>query len=168
MSLTLISEVVTSSSASVTFSSIPNTYRDLILVVRGRGTKSAVSTTIGLRFNGDSGSNYDYLLAGFRTSAGFGQGLAQTSITMGDISAASAPSDAAAALEAIIFDYKGTTFQKACAIDGPLKEGTSSGTIQTYANSGWWRNTAAITQIDVFPDSGNFVDNSVVSLYGRV
>jgi hypothetical protein len=39
--------------ASVTFSSIPATYRDLIFVLSGLGG----SANITLRYNGDSGSN---------------------------------------------------------------------------------------------------------------
>jgi hypothetical protein len=44
------------SASTITFSSIPSTYTDLILVVRGAGSGGSVDTT--LRFNSDSGSNY--------------------------------------------------------------------------------------------------------------
>jgi len=45
-----------STAASVTFSSIPATYRDLILIITAQRTGSPVN--VGMRFNGDSGSNY--------------------------------------------------------------------------------------------------------------
>ena len=51
----LATVTLASSAASVTFSSIPATYRDLILVFRGTLTTTAV---VGARANGDTGSNY--------------------------------------------------------------------------------------------------------------
>lgn len=47
---------VGSAIADYTFSSIPGTYTDLVLIVNG-GT-SASGQSIGMRFNGDSGNNY--------------------------------------------------------------------------------------------------------------
>src|SRR5258706_674206 len=56
----LISEVVTAGSqASVTYSSIPATWRDIRVVVRGRGDTAAVNSNLLLQFNGDTGANYD-------------------------------------------------------------------------------------------------------------
>jgi hypothetical protein len=49
-----------SASASVTFSSIPATYRDLIVVFAGAATASA---TAFIRLNGDTGSNYSSVMA---------------------------------------------------------------------------------------------------------
>ena len=47
------------------------------------------------------------------------------------------------------------------------KIGTSStANIMVDYIAGWWRNTAAITQIDVFPSGNAFVDGSIVALYG--
>jgi len=46
-----------SSSATVTFSSIPQTYTDLVLVIGSLGMNQAGSAG-KLRFNGDTGSNY--------------------------------------------------------------------------------------------------------------
>lgn len=169
--LTLITETVTSSSASsVSFTSIAATWRDLVVVVRGRGTKSAVSCTVGMRFNNDSGSNYDRI-DGEVTQAGLttGEVVAGTSIGVGYLAAANAPANVADTIEIIIADYKGTTFQKAVrAPASTLKVGNSSNSIFTVSTAGWWRSTAAITRVDVFPDTGGFVDGTVVSLYGRM
>ena len=45
-----------SSASSVTFGSIPQGYRDLMLVISGTVTSSNI--TLAIRFNGDTGSNY--------------------------------------------------------------------------------------------------------------
>lgn len=55
----IASTTLSSNQASVTFSSIVGTYRDLILVIQG-----SLATTPGdltIRFNGDTGSNYSYV-----------------------------------------------------------------------------------------------------------
>ena len=44
-----------SNQASVTFSSIPATYTDIVVIATG---KTSTETTLYFRFNGDSGSNY--------------------------------------------------------------------------------------------------------------
>lgn len=67
---------LSSSASSVTFSSIPATYRDLRIVIAG--TTSAGVNTV-LRFNSDSGNNYTGVLmygtgSGSGTSGTFGAG----------------------------------------------------------------------------------------------
>lgn len=49
---------ITTNTASVTFSSIPQTYTDLVLVVST--ISSGTTSQLGLRFNGDTGNNYSY------------------------------------------------------------------------------------------------------------
>lgn len=167
--LRLITETVTSGSATnVSFTSIAATYRDLEVRVRGRGTKSATNCDVRMRFNSDTGSNYDLASAMFQASSALGQNVATTYITIGHLAAASAPTNAADAIAVQIIDYRGTTFQKAVMGQGTIKQANSSGSLWTEIYSGWWRNTAAITQIDIFPDSNAFVDGTVVSLYGRM
>lgn len=169
--LALISEVVTSGSqTSVTFSSIAATYRDLIVVVRGRGTTVANSVTLLMRFNGDTGANYDYeTISGAGTTASVIESLAQTSIRFGNMAAASAAANVADLAEAVIGDYRGTTFQKSVLSRYGIKIGTSTGNIGHSTLSGWWRSTAAIAaSVVVFPSAGGFVNGSVVSLYGRM
>jgi hypothetical protein len=169
-SQTLISEVITSASqASVSFISIPPTYRDLRLVVRGRGTAAVANINVLAQFNSDTGSNYDRMDAeshfGASVTVG-GQLLASTSITLGYLAAASSATSAADAIRAQIYDYRGTTFQKALTAESTLKAAASSGNVYTVSTSGWWRSTSAINRIDVSLSAGAFVDNSVVSLYG--
>ena len=164
----LITETVTTGSATnVSFASIPATYRDLEVRVRGRGTKTATLVDIRIRFNADTSGNYDgeTQQANSTTNSNFG-GVAGTSAYMGNIAAASATANVADMIEILIADYRGTTFQKACRYIATLKTGTAVGNLYNEVGSIWWRNTAAITQIDVFPSSNGFVDGTVVSLYG--
>jgi hypothetical protein len=168
--LPVISEVVTSGSqSSVTVSSIPSTYRDIKIVVSGRGTTAATSTGLNLTLNGDSGSNYDFeRLYSNGTSMGTpANGLAQTSIYFADLVAASATAGVSSTAEMTIYNYAGTTFQK--ALDGvyQLKNGTAAaGNFFTFKNSGWWRSTSAVTSLTLTPAAGAFQDGTVVTVYG--
>lgn len=168
--LSLISEVVTAASqASVTFAAIAATYRDLELRVRGRGTAAATFVSLRVQFNGDTGTTYDAAIwstnaAGGTAAAG---GSGQTSLELGLIAAATAPTDVPGVVEATICDYRGTTFQKGVMAQNALRLGTAAGDIIQQEMGGGWRSVAAITDVTVFPLTGAFVDGSVVSLYGR-
>jgi hypothetical protein len=166
---TLITETVTSGSATnVQFAAIAGTYRDLEIRVRGRGTKAATLVDIRLRFNGDTGANYDVesQQANNTTNANFANAAA-TSAYVGNIAAASATANVADCIVIYVADYRGTTFQKAGNYIATLKTGTAAANLFNEVGSIWWRSTAAITQVDIFPSGNAFVDGTVVSLYGH-
>lgn len=169
--LTLIQEVVTSGSqADVTFSSIPATYRDLEICIRGRGTTAAVEIPIHLQFNGDTAANYHAAVGvADGVSCTSAQNLSQTAMErLMDIPAASATASYAGSGVIVIGNYRGTTFFKsACGLSGQSRSSASQGT-RAEIGGGIWLSTAAINAVKVFPAAGAWVDNSVVSLYGRM
>lgn len=163
----LIQEVVTASSQSnVEFSSIAATYRDLIVRVRGRGTDAANNVDIGIRFNNDTTSgNYlrDYVAA------------IDTSITtaddsvdrayIGQISAGGSTANYAGYAEAVISNYRNTSWFKAVNAYGfGPRSSTQRGQLWMAT---LWLSATAISEIDVFPAASAFADGTVVSLYGR-
>ncbi|MCB4860801.1 hypothetical protein K7W03_14495 [Sphingobium sp. PNB] len=166
-SLALIQEVVTSGTqATVTFSSLPSTYRDLIIVVRGRSTRTGNNfDEVRLRFNGDSGNNYSYVRTGRAVSGAFSDGSeTQSSLYCGAIPAATSTANLSGLSEIAIGDYNGATFMKVVNA-----QATGGGAGDTYMAvfGGHWKNTAAITSILVMLLGGSFVDGTIVSLYGR-
>jgi hypothetical protein len=167
--MSLISESSPTGTGAVSFTSIPSAFRDLTVVVRGRGAATATSVTVTMTFNGDTGSNYDYERAsGSNNSTSSAAGtVGATSIDLGGIAAASATANVADCIRAEIFDYRGTTFQKAALIHQGTKTGTANTNLTCTIKAAWWRNIAAINRVDVTLSSGNFVTGSVVSLYGR-
>lgn len=169
---TLISEVVTSGSQStVTFSGIAATYRDLRLRVHARGDRNAAETTIAVQFNSDTGTNYTYMQS-FTNGAG-NTGCSQaltsngTSIAATQLAAATSSAGNAGGVNMWIWDYRGTTFQKDCLCQGDEFAAFGANGVRTVTTSAIWLSTAAITRVDVFTSPGNFVDGSVVSLYGH-
>ena len=139
-----------STASSVTFSSIPADYRDLVLVIAGT---SATSSDMEIRFNGDSGANYSslYMLGnGSSTSSGTG---GTTSIGIGLMNS----TQTNALIQ--IMDYSATDKHKTVL----NRENNSS---YVFAQAGRWANTAAITTVLVQKTSGTFDVNCTVSLYG--
>jgi hypothetical protein len=143
-----------SAAASVTFSSIPQTYTDLVLVVSHDVTADAVS---GVQFNGDTASNY---------SATYMWGQGALALSARETSAASAfafyGSAASGFATAIIqvMNYSNTTTYKT------FLSRESDAAIEALAVAGLWRSTAAITSMVLLRRSGNFDVGSTFTLYG--
>lgn len=165
--MTLITEVVTSGSqATVSFSSIATTWRDLVLIIRGRGTNATTNVEARVQFNGDTGANYDQ---GIQTNNGAVTIVyAGTTIFVGYLTGSTAPANTPSGSVVEIPNYKGTTFHKTTLSQMAVQLNTTGTNIFTGHGYGQWRSTAAINAVLVLLSAGNFVDGSVVSLYGRM
>lgn len=166
--LTLISEVVTSGSqAHVTFSAISGSYRDLVLIVRGRADKAATFDDMYIQFNGDTGANYDYLNQDANnTTVNYLNAVADTEIMTAWIPAASGLASVASPIE-IVIPFYATAYHKTAMWNGMLKTSNALAGLYLRHGRGWWRSTAAITSVKVAPMGSNFENGSIVSLYGR-
>lgn len=141
-----------SSTAAVTFSSIPNTYRDLVLV----GTFAAgTNGTFSIRVNGDGGNNYSRV---YMVGSGSGSGVfgATTNNAYRLLSYSSTISLAIAHL----IDYSASDRQKTLLFRG------NDGSNEVNLMAGRWTGTAAVNQMYVFSDGGAFGAGSTFSLYG--
>jgi hypothetical protein len=139
------------SAATVTFSSIPATYRDLILVTEN--TRST-STNTRARFNSDTGSNYSYV-----TMTGDSSGAASSAATTNAVIIC--PTTTGTQLGILqIMDYSATNKHKTAL------SRASTGTVEVTALANRWANTAAITSIQVLTGAGTFQTGSTFSLYG--
>lgn len=152
------------SQADITFSSIPGTYRDLVLVCSARGDTAATEVKLRVQFNGDTGSNYDFEQHfGDTASAAFDHAQGTTFINIPQIPAASHTANYFGASEITIHRYKDTDKFKDLTAKGnePINQQ------RTISASGVWKSTAAITSIRIFCGAGNIEDNSVFTLFGR-
>jgi hypothetical protein len=146
-----------SSAASVTFSSIPATYRDLILVSSIRSASGATITTVGFRLNGDTGSNYSYVfMQGTGSSTGSGSGTLTSGIAA---QAENSTLSSFAVSVANFMDYSATDKHKTVL----TRANSPSANTQAWASR--WANTAAVTSIVLVPDF-SFVAGSTFNLYG--
>ena len=81
----LVTTTLSSVAASVTFSSIPQTYTDLVLICSYRDTRTAVYSYPGVRFNSNTGSTYSITrVFGDGTSTYSQRQSSQTSIQIGE------------------------------------------------------------------------------------
>lgn len=161
-------QVLAAAAATITFSSISNAYKDLKLVLTGRGTNSSNEVDVRLQLNGDTAGNYDgENLWWYSNGSNTSQFIAQTSAQLtGGFPAATAPTDAAGQIEVSLGSYSDTTFQKTGLVDWMSKNSTG-GFSQGRGMTGFsWRNTAAIDTVTFLLSAGNFAIGTRASLYG--
>jgi len=148
-----------SSTTSFTFSSIPSTYTDLVLIVNAKYSVS--DTDFFIRFNSDSGSNYSItLLYGNGSSAGSHRVANATYIEAG---AYGYPGVDWTSTKIDIQNYSNTNTYKT------VLSRADAATGGTRAIAGLWRNTSAISSVTVellTYLSPTFVAGSTFTLYG--
>lgn len=149
------SQTLTSSAASVTFSSIPGGYKDLVLIVE---TKGLALIDIRMRFNSDTGANYSYVFAyGNGSSAASGSFAGDTKMSLDFISYATGTNAHISQTE--IMDYSATNKHKSVLSRGNSGAGTDMAAQR-------WASTAAVTSVNVFPSSSSFATGSTFHLLG--
>lgn len=140
--------------ATVTFSSVPATYTDLILIFGGTRTTGAAD--IFLRFNGDTATNYSRLyISGNGSAAGSAKGSNETSFLGGGYVQTVVGSSIFQ-----IFNYaNATTFKTVLARTNYTDTGVS-------AYVGLWRATPAAITTVLVGTSNFFASGSTFTLYG--
>jgi hypothetical protein len=149
--------------ASVTFSSIPATYRDLILVVSD--LSATASNTLYARLNGDTGTNYSNVVA-LGDSTGV-VSLSSASNSNGLFMGAGyqgLPTSGSSQSILQIMDYSATDKHKT-----GLSRYGSAGKSEVDMGASRWANTAAVTSLVVrIAPSGSFNSGTSFSLYGVI
>lgn len=154
---------LSSTSSTVTFSSIPQTYTDLIVVANSKFTQTS-ARFISMQYNGDTGSNYrSVYYFGAASSTGTASSIADTSARIGNGSS----NNAFGVCVANIFDYTNTTTYKTSI----GRAGTNDYAICYMAT---WKGstgsaTQAINSVTVTCDTtatNAFASGSMFSLYG--
>jgi len=148
-----------SSAASVTFSSISGAYTDLVLVMNVRNTDS---NRYGLlRFNSDTGSNYSVtVLAGTSAGAVSYRASNQTKLFIHYTDPLPTAASTFAGFIVNFQNYSNTTTYKT------ILDRVSNSATATEALVGLWRNTSAISNIEIFCDGGSYTSGSTFTLYG--
>ena len=163
---TLISSnTLSSSAASVTFSSIPSTYTDLVLKLSTRTDLADTSVNIYTTFNGDTATNYSGTrVANYAGGADSARNSNQTKFSLGPWSeGTNLTANTFANSELYIPSYTASQ-NKPVSVNDAVENNATSAYVIATANL--WRNTAAITSITMAPYSGNFVSGSSFYLYG--
>lgn len=164
----IASNTLTATTSSVTFSSIPQTYTDLVLKVSARDNNSSNWGGGYLRFNGDSSSgNYNGIqLAGLGSSVSTstGSGSWGTNYMLaGRANGGTSTANTFGNSEVYIPNYTSTT-QKNASSDDVTETNATSALMAIVA--GLWVGTAAITSIEILTPGALYQINSTFTLYG--
>lgn len=154
-----------SGSSSVSFTSIPSTYTDLLIKFSARVERAVTMTPLWMRINSDTGTNYFMRL-------GYGNGSATDSLNYnlnylitGYVNAASSSSNTYTNGEIYITNYTSSN-QKAMSIDIASEQNATSAIVGFTA--GIWTGSSAITSITFLEgnDNSNIRQYSNFYLYG--
>jgi hypothetical protein len=146
--------------ANMSFSSIPQTYTDLLVRISGRSTGS--STVIELTFNGSSSSYANKRLYGTGSSAASDSNNT-TFISNVGLNDQGFTANTFANSDIYIPNYTGSTY-KSTSGDG-VSENNATLAYSMIA-AGLWSNTAAITSITLSQAGANIAQYSTAYLYG--
>lgn len=166
--LEIIAETeLTAAVASITFSSIPATYRHLMVTGSLRGDSAATVDSLKLRMNGDttSGSYIWQQLYGTGTTAAAAASTSDSAALCSTIPCGGAPANSFVSMELWVPDYVDTSKAKSFRSTGYSRYGTSDQTMRVHG--GLWSNTAAVNELTFFDAGGGNLDvGSVLALYG--
>ena len=153
---------VSTSASSYTFSSIPSTYTDIILIGSVRSDKTtANSDTISFRLNGDTGTNYsNTIMTGNGSTATSNRRSNDAQWYAGEVSSNGDTSGIFSPIIAHFQNYSNTSVYKTVLFR------TNAVNTDLRASVGLWRSTSAINSITIYPAGGNFASGSTITLYG--
>jgi hypothetical protein len=158
---TLISSntVGSGGAASVTFSSIPATYTDLVVKASVRDNRSGIGSNTVLGFNGST-SNFT-----FTRIVGDGSGVtSDTTFGLAVVNGNTSTSNTFANLEIYVSNYASSNY-KSYSVDS-VSENNGTDAYQQLT-SGLWSITTAISSVNLYPSSGNnWMQHSTFYLYG--
>jgi len=155
----IATQTLTAAAASITFSSIPQTYTDLVLVVDY--SLNVANSSLFVRLNGDTGSNYSHTrISGTGSAASSGR---ESNSTQGRISADTTAQSASTRqiITLNFMNYSNTTTNKTF-----LSRYNSTGGTEAYVDL--YRSTSAVTSIQVkgFDATAIIESGATFTLYG--
>ena len=150
----IYSQTLTAAAASITFSNIPTTYTDLV-IVSSNVTCSSAGGFIALRLNGDSSSVYsNTYLTGNGTSATSGRNSGSVAYIIGDTDT----TNTTVSVNHIMNYSNSTTFKTILS-----RCGYAAGSTQAFVSG--WRSTSPVTSITL-TGNGNINSGSSFTIYG--
>ncbi len=155
----IATRTLNATAATITFSSIPSTYTDLVLVVNAYSTSSG-NDNIGVVINGDSGTNYSWTrLYGVTGGVGTTRTVSSNQIGQGTFGCGSTKYSP---VFYNFMNYSNTTTFKTVLYraNDPVD--------QVTLLAGLWRSTAAINSLtlNLYASGANYGPGSTFTLYG--
>jgi hypothetical protein len=151
------------STGTITFAGIPNTYKHLQVRLLSR-SDSAGLNQVYIQFNSDTAGNYsNHLLLGDGASASTAATANATRMSVSLQGGASTAANIYGGAVVDVLDYANTNkFKTLRGLGGADANGSG----YVWYSSGNWRNTNAISSIQIIAENGNFTSASSFALYG--
>lgn len=151
--------------AVISFTIIPATYKHLQIRGIGRSDYSGASTNLLYKMNSDStAANYTYhVLRGDGSTASATGGTSLNLLGNDIITANTGTANTFGTIVCDVLDYANTSKYKTQRNLGG-RDHNGSGFIAV--DSSLWLSTAAVTQIDLYPQNGSWMQYSSFALYG--
>lgn len=151
------------SGTSISFTSIPSTYKSLQIRSVGFGSSGG---GMNMQFNSDTATNYiRHTLYGDGSTVTAGANTGQTSIFFnGRVTPLSTTYGEASIID--IVDYANTSKNKTVRIFSGADNNGTAGAQEVDLFSGLWLSTAAISTITINISAGAFATGSSIALYG--
>jgi hypothetical protein len=151
-------------STSMTFSSIPQTFTDLNLVVSARSLAGGFNGLLYLEINADVSVNYtDRNVQGNGASVSSGTNTAIPQFTLGRHSGSSSTANSFGSTSVLLPNYTGSA-NKTISCES-VSEHNDTQTFQ-FIVAGTFPKTTAITSLRLFDNGGGFAQYSTAYLYG--
>jgi len=161
----LYSRVLEADAASIDVQ-VSGDFKHLLIIGSGRTTEAAYFSNMRATFSGDSGTNYRIQgLFGQNTSTRATQGTGHTSCVLGTFTGASAPAGQAGGFYRFILNLSSGFWKTSLGVFG-ASEADATPDVLVGAFFGAWASTSPIQTVSIFPNSGNILANSSVSVYG--
>jgi hypothetical protein len=164
--MTLISTTTFNNTvATYTLSSIPQTYKHLLLVGSGLQSANAGDDSLFWRFNGDTGTNYLTTAISYPNSALTSVAAESAQLFNQTNSPLAATGDTSIRFGNFVLDiynYSATQYKSIAYVNGSR----NNGGYYFYTGRGHWNNTAAITSITFTSNQTANLKAGIVQLYG--
>lgn len=164
-------QILNAPTATITFGSIPGTFKHLFLHMHSRTDKASGYSDPRIRFNGDSAANYDdYHVEPSGTTPTFAvaEHIAGTGMLWNNVVATSG-FPANVFTDGLLWfpHYAGAANNKMIHGHFAIKKDVTTGNVKVSHVMGCWRSNVAVTQIVIIEDIGaNYVSGSRFTLYG--
>lgn len=147
---------------TITFTGIPGTYDDLLLVLTG-GCDGIQAADILLRLNADTGTRYDWVR---HSAQNGGSSVTGAAVATAAQIATMGPAAQATSAEIRLPGYARTAFPKTALGRTARFDGVNAPDPIHQSHAGRWRQTAAVTRIDLVSSGVAFAAGTVAVLYG--
>lgn len=139
-----------------TFSSIPSTYTDLVIVISG--SAGAGNSDVTINFNSDSGTNMSSTLL-YGAGSGTAASTRRTSLVSSELDWTGIGTGIGNIIINVM-NYSNTTTNKT------VISKVNFAAVGTNATVSLWRSTATITSVTITATSQNWTVGSIFTLYG--